>query len=116
MSSTAQSKLPAIVTLTQLGGRSRLEVMCGAKNFMSRDDGNTLTFRVPVTLTRNRINYVAVKYLPGTDLYDLEFGSIRGLTYKVVAERKGVYASELSNTFTEATGLYLPLGTMKANV
>lgn len=100
---------PATITLNQLG-RNRLVNLCGARDFMSKDNGNTLSFRVPATLTKKQINYVAIKYLPGTDLYDLEFGKIRGHTYKVVEDHKGVYSSELRPMFTEVTGLALSLG------
>lgn len=100
---------PATITLNQLG-RSRLVSMCGAWDFMSKDNGNTLSFRVPASLTKKQINYVAIKYLPETDLYDLEFGKIRGHTYKVAEEHKGVYSSELRPRFTEVTGLALSLG------
>jgi hypothetical protein len=77
---------------------------------MSRDQGATLSFRVPATLTKKQINYVAIKYMPGDDLYNVEFGKIRGHTYKVTETREGVYATELRPVFTEVTGLALSLG------
>jgi hypothetical protein len=44
------------------------------------------------------------------DLYDVEVGRIRGNTYKVVAEGKGMYAEELKRFIEKATGMYLTLG------
>jgi hypothetical protein len=44
------------------------------------------------------------------DLYDVEVGRIRGNTYKVVAEGKGMYAEELKPFIEKSTGMYLTFG------
>lgn len=100
---------PADITLNQLG-RDRLVTMCGARNFMSKDNGNTLSFRVPATLTKKQINYVEVKYMPGVDEYTMVFGKIRAHTYKVAETHTGIQCTQLRQTFTEVTGLALSLG------
>ncbi|MGB8145745.1 MAG: hypothetical protein WCF05_11340 [Chromatiaceae bacterium] len=43
--------------------------------------------------------------LNGMDLYDLQFGQIRGKTFQVVEEREDLGWEELQPTFTAVTGL-----------
>lgn len=93
----------------QMGGKRRLAIMTGAKNFAfhTRDNGDVAaSFRVG----RNAagINHVEV-ILNGLDLYDVTFRSIRGTSVKVKSESKGVYADMLKDLFESATGLYLTL-------
>lgn len=98
--------------LAQLGGGpSRLSAMVGAKNFGVSDQG--LTFKIG--RNHRQINYVTIAYNAGLDLYDMKFESIRKKrnsyehTKKVVASFEGIYCDQLSELFTEATGMYLSL-------
>ena len=86
----------------QLGNKAL--TMMGAKNLVAGD--NYLSFRIG----RNSkgINYIKIILNP-KDLYDLEFGSIRGMNYKVKYEAKDVYVDMLHDVIENNTGMYLSL-------
>lgn len=87
--------------LQQLGGR-RFQMMTGAKNFLNLKNG--LSFRIPATMTKQKINYVKIE-LNGLDLYDLEFGRIWKLDYKKIKTLENIGAEQLQQVFTQVTGL-----------
>jgi hypothetical protein len=89
----------------QLGGKALY--MLGAKNLVGGD--NFLSFKIG----RNSkgVNYIKIK-LTSMDLYDVEFGAIRGTNYKIKYEAKGIYADMLHSTIEEHTGMYTSMGTM----
>lgn len=89
--------------LSQLGG-NRFIVMTGARYIMG--SSNSLSFRIPKA--KESINYVKVT-LNALDLYDVEFGRIRGDSYKVVSEANCIYDDQLQSVFTKNTGLYTRL-------
>lgn len=93
----------ASTILQQLGGANRLHAMTGAYNFVNL--GNGLSFKIK----NQRANYIKIT-LTSMDLYDVEVGRIRGNTYKVVSEGKGMYAEELKPFIEKSTGMYLTLG------
>ena len=93
----------ASTILQQLGGANRLHAMTGAYNFVNV--GNGLSFKIK----NQKANYIKIT-LTSMDLYDVEVGRIRGNTYKVVAEGKGMYAEELKRFIEKSTGMYLTLG------
>lgn len=95
----------ATTILNQMGGANRLGAMIGAKNFMA--DVNCLSFRFPIR-GKNKANYFKVS-LNGLDLYDTEFGIIRGNTYKVVSNEANLYSDQLKSYFENETGLSLSL-------
>lgn len=95
----------AAITLSHLGGSCRLSAMIGAKNFASSDNGNSLSFRFKGS---KKANYVKIT-LNGLDLYDVEFGKIWNLTYKVKGESSNIYADSLKSVIEDFTGLYLSL-------
>jgi hypothetical protein len=84
-------------------GRQALAMM-GAKNLVGGKD--YLSFRIG----RNSkgVNYVKITLTP-MDLYDIEFGAIRGTNYKVKYEAKGVYADMMHKIIEDNTGMYLKL-------
>ena len=92
----------------QLGG-NRFRLMTGAKNLTWDDKNNELSMKIG----KNNLgaNYFVVKLTP-MDLYDIRFESRRwnrktyDLNIKVKAEYTNIYADQLQNVFTEATGLY----------
>lgn len=87
--------------LEQLGGRA-FAYMCGVKNLTAIERG--LSFRIPGTLTRNRINYVKITLEPD-DTYTVEFCVIRKLACRRVSHWEGVYCDDLAPLFNEQTGL-----------
>jgi len=58
--------------------------------------------------TKNGINYVKIS-LNSSDTYDLEFGRVSGLEYKVKKTVKDVYVNNLIHVFEKETGLYTSL-------
>lgn len=87
----------------QLGG-NKFVTMTGAKNFIKTDI--SLSFKIPKG--KNGINYVKITLTP-SDAYDIEFGKVYGLNYKVISHLKEIYADKLGEVFTEMTGLYTSL-------
>jgi len=85
----------------QLGG-NKFTAMTGAKNFVaSKKNDNYLSFRIPRS---NGVNFVKIT-LNGNDLYDIEFGYIRGTNYKVVKTLTDIQVSNLQKAFKDVTGL-----------
>jgi len=100
--------------LAQLGG-SRFARMTGAKNFTAHPDGS-LSFKIPGTLTRDRVNWVLVT-LNEWDTYDLTFQRFRGgrnPSIKTIHERHNVYCDELQSTFRDVTGLEVIMPTIRS--
>lgn len=104
--------------LHQLGGQVRLKTMTGAKDFVAIENG--LQFKLPGTLTKNRINCVRIVLDP-SDTYNLEFQKIRlarkknGMidyenAVKTMAKLEGIYVDDLVSVVSEETGLALSLG------
>ena len=87
--------------ISQLGG-NKFKVMTGAKDIFALESG--VSFKVPATMTKNRINYIRV-WLNSMDLYDVEFWSYRGMSGRKVAEHNGIYDDMLQDIFTTETGL-----------
>jgi AraC-like DNA-binding protein len=93
--------------IRQLGGR-KFTVMTGASDYMAIDDG--LTFRIPGTITKNRINRVRV-ILDPSDTYTVSFWNYRKQknihtpSMKKIAEHTGIYDDMLQKIFTAETGL-----------
>lgn len=91
----------------QLGGTNRLSAMIGAYNFVGSEKENFLAFKFKAKSPAG-INYIKIK-LTSMDLYDIEFGKIRSVEYKVVDEIKGVYAEDLKEIIEDKTKLRLSL-------
>ena len=87
--------------LSQLGGR-RFSMMTGAKNFCGTAD--SLSFRIPGTMTRSRINAVRITLDP-SDTYTVVFMAIRGTTIKEASRHEDVYCDSLCELFRNVTGL-----------
>jgi hypothetical protein len=86
----------------QIGGSALF--MIGAKNLIAHDDG--LAFRVG--RNSKSVNYVKIT-LTSADLYDIEFGYIRGTSYKVRSSEEGLYFDMLRSSIERNTGLYTSL-------
>jgi hypothetical protein len=91
----------ATTILDQLGGR-KFTAMTGARDFVAWADG--LTFRVPATLTRNRINAVRITLEP-SDTYTVIFFAIRGVAVKEISKHEDIYSDMLGELFRDVTGL-----------
>jgi len=87
--------------LQQLGGR-RFIAMTGARNFIAGKDD--LSFRIPGTLTRQRINAVQIRLEP-SDTYTVIFFVIRGVKIKEASRHEDVYCDSLCELFRDVTGL-----------
>ena len=91
--------------LQQLGG-NKFRVMTGAKNFMSHNDPG-LSFRIP-NRASGMPNYVKIR-LNSLDYYDVEFGRVRGVDYRITSEHDNVPVENLVELFERQTGLYTRL-------
>ena len=110
------SQQVAQTILRQMGGAGRIVAMTGAKNFVSyKAEGDSeygrgrggISFKFPRP-GKGKPNFVRIT-LTEMDTYQVEFGSIHGHNYKVIAEYDDVYASQLKPLFEKETGLYLSL-------
>lgn len=103
--------IDANLTLNQLAmannGVNRLVAMVGAKNFVKSDKENYVSFKF-MRGAANKANYIKIT-LNAMDTYDVEFGKIHGMNYKVVGEFNGVYFDQLKELFENETKLYLSL-------
>lgn len=104
------STITATTILEQLGGR-RFVFMTGAKMLVARPDGLTLRLPGAGGFCKDGINAVDVR-LTGRDDYDLTFSRVRGTKITTVSKHEGIYAENLRDVFTRATGLVTSLGTM----
>ncbi|WP_298751958.1 hypothetical protein [uncultured Arcobacter sp.] len=86
--------------LNQLGGRSRVNIMIGLKDvFKSGKNGESLQFKFKAK-SPEKINFVKIT-LNSLDLYDIEFGYIRGMNYTIRKELSNVYFDQLIPVFEE---------------
>ena len=102
---TKTDKTVAIEILKQLGG-NRFIAMTGAKNFIC--DNNSMGFRIPGTMTKDRINFVKITH-NALDTYDLEFKSLWGDKLTTVSTFEGAYNDMLRDIISSRTGLRLSL-------
>jgi hypothetical protein len=91
--------------LKQMGGTGKLAAMVGAKDFIAYPNGVAFKFMDPGA---GKPNYVKI-VLNASDTYDLEFGRLRGMNYKVIKTADDVYVESLRSLFERTTGLYLSL-------
>jgi hypothetical protein len=97
--------------LSQLGVQ-RVIAMTGAKFLLAHE--SALSFHLPSNLATNGINRVRVD-LTAADLYDMTFIRARGLKVFYETEIEGLHCDQLRSIFTEATGLEVSLGSMRAD-
>lgn len=95
--------------LEQFGGK-RSTFMIGAKNLVAHDTklGGLSMKHMKTTINGKPANYFKVT-LNESDLYDLEFGWIRGMNYTVRESFENVFAEDLTRIFQDTTKLYLTL-------
>ena len=103
---------PADIILQQLGGQNRLNVMIGAKDFYSEDEGRTLRFTFRMC---KQANLIKVK-LTHMDTYNVEFHKIGRMTKDfrkpcvLVKTFEDIYADMLHEVIQDFTGLVLTIG------
>ncbi len=88
-------------------GMNRLVAMIGAKNFVQSQEENFVAFKF-MRGAANKANYLKIT-LRADDTYNLEFGKIHGMNYKVIETLSMVYAEDLKRIFENETKLYLSL-------
>ena len=93
----------ASTILKQLGGNKFL-AMTGVK--ILTHSVKFLSFKLPKA--KGGINHVKIT-LNNKDLYDIDFGSVRGGRYVVKKSVDDVFAENLPSVFTQYTGLYTSL-------
>lgn len=95
--------------LRQFGG-NRSTMMIGAKNLVGHDEkrGGLSMRHMKTSIKGKPANYFKV-VLNENDLYDLEFGWIRGVNYTVRETMTDVFAEDLVSMFEDTTKLYLSL-------
>jgi hypothetical protein len=92
----------------QMGGYGRLKAMLGARDFLYDKNPPSFQFKFP-NKAKGKPNFVKIIYDVGQDLYDIEFGRIRGTSYKKIKTYSSIYANQLKKLFEKTTGLYLSL-------
>ena len=88
----------------QFGGRGKLKAMIGAKHFLRSETEHYASFKFSGS---KKMNYLKITL--EDDLYNLEFGKIRKLSYDVIESIEGVYAKDFQRIFTNTTRLYLTI-------
>lgn len=87
--------------LSQLGG-GQFNLCVGLKNAVALESG--VQFQIGRG-AKHGINKVRV-ILNACDLYDVEFWKCGKFEFKCVKSLEGVYAEDLRDIFTDATGFY----------
>ena len=96
-----------VKTIFQQMGGGRSMMMIGGQAM--EVDGNTLGIKWP-SRHRARIgNYVEIRYVPGVDLYDMEFFNVSAKGKKTVKKFKRIYNDMLVDTFENHTHWYMRL-------
>lgn len=95
--------------LSQFGGK-RSTFMIGAKNLvaLNEKEGGLAMKHMKTAIAGKPANYFKV-VLNASDLYDVEFGWIRGHNYTVRENFENVFAEDLVPLFEDVTKLYLSM-------
>jgi len=101
-------------TIIEQFGGGRSTYMIGAKNIVAHNEknGGVSMKHMKTTINSKPANYFKV-LLNENDLYDLEFGWIRGHTYTVRETFTNVFAEDLKELFEDTTKLYLTMGEVR---
>ena len=93
--------------IQQLGHKALY--MLGAKNLVRGKDGGKEWISFRIGKNSKGINYIKIYYNAGKDLYDIEFGRIRGVEYKTVNKIDDIYFDQLHELIEKYTGMYVKL-------
>lgn len=91
------TKKIATQTYEQLGGQGKLKAMIGAKDFTYDSKDGSISFKFKKS---NGINYIKIR-LNGNDLYDIEYGNIVKLNYKMVKMATDIYNTNLKSNIEQ---------------
>lgn len=86
-----------------LGGIYKLNAMLGVKNLVFISFG--LQFQIKV---RGKANFIRI-CVNDNDLYDIEFGNIKGTAYLQKSKFENIFFDDLRKLIESETGLYLSL-------
>jgi len=89
--------------LKQLGGR-RFTAMTGARNIMYDTKKKSVSMKFG-KVAKGKSNHVKITLDPSDNGYDMEFGYVRGTTFKVMKKLDNVPPANLQRTITQYTGL-----------
>lgn len=104
----ASPKEVAKTILDQMGGQRRLQAMIGAANFLIYNNPPGVSFKFMQTGKPSKTgNLVKILLDEDLDLYDVEFGYTRGMSYRKIKNLVGIQAENLSQVFRSQTGLAL---------
>lgn len=108
MSNATNTHTAANTALDHMGGAGKVQAMLGAHNFVALKDGIQFHFRAKNAL---RANAMRVTVDAATDLYDVEFFSIRnrGMDVGQVGLLEEIQAEDLKGILEETLGLALSL-------
>jgi len=95
----------APIIIKQLGGYWKLKSMINIRNIFYSDEKQNVSFKFS---GNPDINYCKI-HLNGKDLYNLEFGKVKKLSYEIVNSHYDIYNDMLKNVFEQETSLYLSL-------
>ncbi len=107
-------------TILQQLGVNKFVVMTGSKNFLYAERSETVNNEwLRMDLTRNKAGVNRLKItLDANDTYTMHFYKqvIKNYVDVVITKEQtfeGIYCDQLQEIFTQVTGLYTSLGTMK---
>lgn len=101
MTTTTRNQEVAATIASQLGGTRRLKMFVNGRDFVAIEDGLQFKFSGARGMNVCRIT------LDPSDTYNVEFGYLRGLNYKVKASHDGIYCDMLVELFENTTKLFL---------
>ncbi len=105
MNTDNRNKEIANEILNQLGGYNRLNSMIGLKDCMINGAG--ISFKIK--FVGAAANYVKIQLNEALDLYEVEIGKLRGMSYKVVKSLSGVYTDMLKDIIENTCKVRLSL-------
>ena len=100
---SGNAKKVAGTIMKQIGNKAF--TMIGAKGFLYGSDSKGIFLQFKIGRNSKKINMINVYYDEGTDLYNMEFGRLRGYDFKVVKSVSGVEASQLKPMIRRHTGM-----------
>jgi len=107
------SKQVAEIILRQLGGGRTLK-MVNATNISYSSDVPGVSFKFMNSTKPSKTgNHVKITLDEGKDLYDMEFGYVRGFKYKVIKKLRGVFAGDLMRTFRDQANLNVRMSSLQ---
>lgn len=104
-----EDSLPRSVALSVLGGEGRLSIMTGCKVMFTTNE-NVLMLN-GIKKARNKCTDIIITYIPGDDLFKVEFMKYNPKEYRhgIISKHNDVYIDQLKQLIEQETGLYLSL-------